>query len=328
MDKNKSRRLFIKKGLTTAAGIGLLSKAGTITQAEKLAAGINANVMPKRKLGKTGYDVSLFGLGGQGTIEQPGKLGESVDIINRALDLGVNYIDTAAWYGGDWGSVGTSERYIGEVMRRRRNEVFLATKSHSRTYSGVLSQFDQSLKNLRTDHIDLYQLHNIRLQSDLNTIFANNGAIHAFEKLKSEGAINFIGITGHYDPEILKKAIEQYDFDCILMSLNAADIHYLPFQHDLLDTAVKRNLGIIAMKIPSRGRIFRYDGITSMQQALWYVYSFPISTAIIGIDNLDQLEENVQLTRDFKRYNEQRMHEIEQLTAHYSRDGNWFKYEW
>ena len=330
MNHDNDRRTFIKKGLTTAAGIGLLSKAGTITQAEKLAANINANTMPKRKLGKTGYDVSLFGLGGQATIEQPGKLDESVEIINRALDLGVNYIDTAAWYGGDWGARGTSEKHIGEVMKHRRNEVFLATKSlpYNRTYSDTLSQFEQSLNNLQTDYIDLYQVHNVRLQSDLDAIFADGGAMEAFDQLKNDGSIGFIGITGHYDPAILKKAIEQYDFDCILLALNAADIHQKPFQYDLLDTAVKRNLGIIAMKIPARGRMFRYDGITSMEQALRYVYSFPINTAIVGISEIDQLEENVEITRNFHKYTKQEMNDIAQLTAHYYEYASWYKTEW
>ena len=324
MTQNNDRRSFIKKGLATAAGIGLLSKAGSLTQAEKLVASITTNTMPKRKLGKTGYDVSLFGLGGQATIEKPGKLDESVEIINRALDLGVNYIDTAAWYGGR-DNMGTSERHIGEVMKYRRKEVFLASKSHDRSYDGTMQLFEQSLENLKTDYIDLYQLHNIQSQRHLNTVFAANGAIKAFEKLKSEGSVGFLGITGHYDPIILKSAIEHYDFDCILMALNAADIHHLPFQYELLDAAVKRNLGIIAMKIPARGRMFRYDGVTSMEQALGYVYSFPIGTAIVGIDDLNQLQENVEITRNFQEYNEQQMNDIAQLTAHYYERASYFK---
>ena len=321
--KNNDRREFIKIGLVTATGIGLLSRANVFAHAENLAANITGNTMPKRKLGKTGFDVSLFGLGGQATLERSGTRDLSIEIINRAIDLGVNYIDTAARYGG-----GRSETRIGEVMQHRRSEVFLATKSNDYTYDGTMQLFEQSLNRLNTDYIDLYQVHNIRSQRHLDTIFSKNGSLKAFEQLKSEESIGYIGITGHKDPALLKKAIEQFNFDCILLSLNAADVHYLPFQHELLDTAVKQNLGIIAMKIPSRGRIFRYDGVTTMKQALWYVYSFPVSTGIIGIDDLDQLEENVQLTRDFQRYNEQQMHEIEQLTAHYSRDGNWFKYDW
>lgn len=323
MDQNNNRRTFIKTGLATAAGIGVLSQTGTLTQAEKLVASVTRSTMPKRKLGKTGHNVSLFSLGGQATIEQPDKLDESVEIINRALDLGVNYIDTAAAYGR-----GISESYIGEVMKHRRSEVFLATKSHDRSYDGTMRLFEQSLKNLQTDHVELYQVHNVRTQDDLDRMFAGDGVIKAFEKLKSEGTVRFLGLSGHRDPKILKKGIEQYDFDCLLMALNAADIHHAPFQHELLDTAVKKDLGIIAMKIPARGRIFREDGITSMEQALGYVYTFPISTAIVGISILAELEENVQITRTFQKYDERQMNDIAQLTSHYYEDASWYKMQW
>lgn len=323
MDTNQNRRSFIKTGLATAAGISVLSHTVSLTHAEKLAANVTRSTMPKRKLGKTGYNVSLFSLGGQATIEQPDKLDESVEIINRALDLGVNYIDTAASYGR-----GISEKYIGEVMKKRRSEVFLATKSHDRSYDGTMRLFEQSLKNLQTDHVDLYQTHNVRTQQDLDRMFADDGAIKAFEKLQSEGAVRFLGISGHTNPGNLKKAIEQYPFDCLLMALNAADIHHAPFQHELLDAAVKKELGIIAMKIPARGRIFRDDGITTMEQALGYVYSFPISTAIVGISTLEELEENVQITRTFEKFNEEKMTDIAHLTAHYYEEASWYKMQW
>ncbi len=323
MNKKSNRRSFIKTGLATAAGIGVLSQTGAVTKAEKLIANVTRTTMPKRKLGKTGYNVSLFSLGGQSTIEQPDTLDESVEIINRAIDLGVNYIDTAAAYGR-----GISETYIGEVMKHRRDEVFLATKSHDRSYDGTMRLFEQSLKNLQTDYVDLYQVHNVRTQDDLDRMFADDGVMKAFEKLREEGVVRFLGLSGHRDPAILKKAIEQYDYDCLLMALNAADIHHAPFQYELLDTVVKKGLGIIAMKIPARGRIFREDGITTMEQALGYVYSFAISTAIVGITTIEQLEENVQITRKFEKYNEHRMDEIAQLTAHYYEDASWYKMQW
>ena len=326
MNQNNNRRTFIKKGLTTAAGIGILSNTKSITHAEKLAALINGSAMPKRKLGKTGYNVSLFGLGGQATIEHPDRRDEAVEIINRAIDLGVNYIDTAAYYGADAGgrsAMGTSERHIGEVMKHRRNEVFLATKSHSRSYNGTMRLFEQSLRNLKTDHVDLYQLHNVRWKLQLRGIFSRFGAIRAFERLKSEGSVRYLGITGHYDPEVIQWAIEQYGFDCILMSLNAADIHYLPFQYDLLNTAREKNLGIIGMKVAARGKVFRNDGIHSMEQALNYVYSLPVSTAIVGISTLNELEENVRITRNFQKYNKQEINTLAHHTAHYYKDANY-----
>ena len=320
MSQNNDRRAFIKKGLTTAAGIGLLSKTETLVKAEKLAARIMSNTIPKRKLGKSSYDVSLLGLGGQATLENPNRQDEAIEIINRAIDLGVNYIDTAPAYGG-----GISETYIGEVMQYRRNEVFLATKTHNRWYNGTMQLFEESLERLKTDYIDLYQLHDVRSQVALDRIFHPRGAIHALEELKNTGVVKNIGISGHFDPAILKKAIEQYDFDCILMALNAADIHHLPFQYGLFDAAVKRNLGIIAMKIPARRKIFRSDGITSMEQALGYVYSFPISSAIIGIRSLNELEKNVEITRNFRNFNDQQLNELEQLTSHYYEDASYFK---
>lgn len=323
MEKKHCRRAFIKSGLATAAGIGILSQTASLTQAEKLTTRLTRDAMPKRILGKTGYHVSLFSLGGQSTIELEGTRDQSVEIINRAIDLGVNYIDTAAAYGR-----GISERYIGEVMKYRRHEVFLATKSHDRSYDGTMRLFEQSLKNLQTEYVDLYQVHNVRTQDDLHRMFAAGGTMEAFEKLRDEGLVRYLGLSGHRDPDILIKAILQYDFDCILLALNAADIHYAPFQYDLLETAVKKNLGIIAMKIPARGRIFRRDGITTMKQALEYVYNFPISTAIVGITTIDQLEENVAITRNFRPYTDEEMNLIAQLTAHYYEDASWFKLQW
>jgi uncharacterized protein len=327
MSHNEDRRSFIKKGLATAAGIGILSKTVALTQAQKLAASITRNTMPKRKLGKTGHDVSLFSLGGQATIQNPHKKEEAIEIINTAIDLGVNYIDSAASYGGYYGGEhwGASERNIGEAVKDRRNEVFLATKCTNWPYDEVMSQFEQSLKNLQTDYIDLYQLHNLTTHSALNGFLLPWGAASAFDELKSQGVIGFTGVTGHYNPDVLKRAIEEYDFDCILMALNAADVHYLPFQYDLLDTAVKRNLGIIVMKVAALGQIFANGGIITMEQALRYVWSLPVSTAIVGIHDIDELEENVAIANNFERYTEQQMYDIEQITAPHSALLNYFK---
>ncbi len=323
MESNPNRRNFLKAGITTAAGLGLLSGGDILRHTEVLAARVTRNTMPLRPLGKTGHQVGLFSLGGQATIEQPDTEDQSVEIINRALDLGVNYIDTAAAYGR-----GISERYIGEVMKGRRQEVFLATKSHDRSYDGTMRLFEQSLKNLQTDYVDLYQVHNVRTQQDLDRMFADDGVIKAFEKLRSERTVRYLGITGHRDPDILRKGILQYPFDCILMALNAADIHYLPFQDDLLDTAVEKNMGIIAMKVPARGRIFKEGGITTMEQALRYVYTFPISTAIVGISTLAELEENIAITRSFEPFDDAEMAGVEDLTMAYHEDASWFKHQW
>ena len=279
--------------------------------------------MPTRPLGRTGYNVSLFSLGGEGVIKRPGFEDEAEKIIHRALDLGVNYIDTAPSYGR-----GLSERNIGRVMANRRQEVFLASKTHDRSYDGTMRLVEQSLQRLQTDSLDLYQLHNLRLERDLHRAFAQNGACRALTNLKEQGVVRYIGLTGHRDPAILRRGIEQRAFDCILMTLNAADSHALPFQDDVLPDAVDRNLGIIAMKVPAHGRLLRADGVPTMTKALGYVWSFPVSTAIVGISEMAQLEENVEITKRFEPYSETMRTQIAALTRHYHEEASWFKYHW
>ena len=283
----------------------------------------DAKMIPRRTLGKTGYAVSLFSLGGEATVEQAGRVEEAEAIINRAIDSGVNYIDTAPTYGG-----GGSENNIGRVMDYRRNEVFLATKTGDRSYDGTMRLIEQSLDRLRTDHIDLYQLHNVRTEEDLKRIFAGNGAIKALEKLKDEGVISYTGITGHKDPDVLLQGIREYPFDCLLMSLNAGDIHYMPFQEKLLLEAVEKEMGIIAMKVTARKQIFREDGLPAMKQALDYVFSFPISTAIIGISNESEVDENARIAKEFEKLPEDEIKRLEELVKPYEQEANFFKYRW
>ena len=214
-----NRREFVK-----------LSAAGTAAMVlGPQVSGAMPRTMATRPLGKTGHLVRLFSLGGQATIEQPGKLEESVAIINRAIDLGVNYIDTAAAYGR-----GISQTYIGEVMATRRHEVFLATKTHNRTRDGSKQLLDDSLKRLKTDHLDLWQLHNITHTEQLDQIFGKDGAIEAMIEARDQKIVRFLGITGHYDPAVLMDGLRRFPFDTILMALNAADRHHTPFQDSVL----------------------------------------------------------------------------------------------
>ncbi len=323
MGNEQNRREFLKTGVTTAAGISILSHGSVITNTEKLFAEITRNTMPKRKLGKTGFYVSLFSLGTGSTTAQVGQRENAIEIINRALDLGVNFIDTAPTYGN-----GVSETNIGLVMRERRDDVFLATKKQDRSYDGTLRLFEDSLKRLQTDYIDLYQVHGVRIEEDIISALSRNGAVRAIERLRDEGAVRYIGITGHRNPDVLLRGISEYDFDTILMTLNAADIHYEPFQKALLRTAAEKDMGIVAMKVTAQGRIFQDNGITSMADALGYVFSFPVSTANVGIATIDELEENVRITRDFTEFSQQKLANLEQLTKSYYRESNFFKIEW
>lgn len=313
MTREFSRRDFVKIGATGAAAVFLGAP-------DTPAATPPSPPMPERPLGGTGHRVRLFSLGGQATLERPGTRDQSVAIIDRAIDLGVNYIDTAAAYGR-----GISQENIGEVMATRRNEVFLASKTHDRTRDGSLRLLEESLRLLRTDHLDLWQLHNVRTDEQLEIIFGADGAIEALQRAREEGTVRFLGITGHFDPAPLGRALERFDFDTILMALNPADVHHLPFTEELLPLAVRKGMGVIGMKIPARGRIFREGGITSMREAMSYVLTLPVSTVIVGCDTVEQLEENVLIAASFKPLDEKEMARLERLTADYASDAAFFK---
>ncbi|HEV8375566.1 MAG TPA: aldo/keto reductase [Candidatus Polarisedimenticolia bacterium] len=315
MSPKVDRRTFLRAGLTGAAGLGV----GIFAGKRGLAAPPTGAPMPKRPLGRTGHQVAIFSLGGQATLEQEGSRARetAIAIIHRALDLGVNYCDTAPLYG-------PSQDYYGEVMKSRRKETFLASKTDDRTRDGSLRLLEQSLKRLHTDHLDLWQMHHIGSRSDLDAGFAKGGAIEALMKAKEEKMVRFAGITGHYDPASLLEGIRRYDFDCILMALNAADRHHLPFQDDLLQEAVRRKMGIIGMKVPARGRLLSTAGL-KMKECVGYVWSLPVSTVIIGCDSVPQLEENVALARGFKPLPPDVLASLESRTRESARTCAWYK---
>ncbi|MCK4749303.1 MAG: aldo/keto reductase, partial [Bacteroidales bacterium] len=287
----------------------LNSCASTVAQAR----------IPQRPFGKTGQMVGIYSLGAQATCEQLNRRDEAMAIINRAIDLGINYIDTSAKYGMDGNSgkgdhlLGTSERHLGEVMKTRRDEIFLATKTHDRSYDGAMRHLESSLENLKTDVIDLWQIHNIKPDGveDIEKIFSDDGCLKALQKARDEGVVRFLGITGHADPVSMKGLVDRFPFDTCLMALNAADKHYNSFIEKLLPACVEMEMGIIGMKIPARDRIFDEGGIISMKEAMSYTMSLPVSTIIIGIDNIAELEENVRIAQEFETLTEDEMLAIE-----------------
>lgn len=344
--KNINRRNFLGTGLAAAAAVtvGNSFASGNVNNPVPVKKNSEHpfnertySAMPTRSFGKTGYKVGILSLGGQATLEMKGTEAESEKIINRAIDLGVNYIDTAASYGG-----GISQLNIGRVMKTRRNEVWLASKTHDRTFNGSMKLLEESLKNLQTDHLDTWQLHNVQTMEQLNQIFANDGAIKAMEKAKADGTVRNIGITGHFEPLVLLEAIKRYPFDSILMAVNAADIHYLSFINYLLPEAQKRGIAIIGMKVATRGRLISTwtpppleeqperlrtlkPGTITIKEALSYNMSLPVSTTIIGIDNVAQIEEDVKIASEFSPLCEAEMKEIEFKTLPIVRQGLYFR---
>ena len=312
---NVDRRDFLK--VTGAATAGLVTGSVSAEPARALpplpSNPVTPKAVPTRNLGKTGYQVGIFSLGGQASVELPNNEAVAVPIVERALDLGINYIDTAAAYGG---AARWSQKYIGQVMKRRRNETFLTSKTNDRTRDGSLKLLDESLKLLNTDHLDLWQLHNVARMEQVEQIFKPGGAIEAMQQARDQKMARFLGVTGHADPEVLIEMLRRFSFDTLLLALNAADRHRLSFAEKLLPLAVEKQMGIIGMKIPARGRILAgwtpppleqqreverpaQPGTLTMREAMYFVLSYPVSTVIVGCDNVAQVEENVALAREF-----------------------------
>lgn len=325
-----SRRAFLQKMIALTALAGVAPYADAFG---KPLFGHAGGTLPKRPLGRTGHMVGIFSLGGQASIEIPGKEDIALDIINRAIDLGINYIDTAAAYGRQTPTVpradamGTSERNLGQVLKYRRKEVFLASKTHDRTYDGSMRLLEKSLKQLNTDHLDLWQIHNVKLSEmeALDRITGDGGVLKAMIKARDEKMIRFIGFTGHEGPDVMNALLERYPFDNVLVAINAADKHYDPFIEKFLPNAVKAGMGIVGMKIPARDRIFANGGIITMKEAMEYVMTLPVSTIIVGIDKIAELEENIRIAQEFKPLTADQMLAIEAKTKPHYKDLLFFK---
>jgi aryl-alcohol dehydrogenase-like predicted oxidoreductase len=246
-----------------------------------------------RVLGRTKQKVSLLGLGGEGVLRTFGQNKAASALINRALDLGLTYFESARAYSG-------SEAYYGNSLGERRKDIFLTSKSHDRTKKGALAHLHETLRNMRTDHLDLWQVHDVREEIDVAEIFGPGGAIEAFVEAKEQGKTRFIGVTGHHDPAIIRKCIEQFDFDTVLMPVNPAEPKYKSFIENVLPLARKKSMGIIGMKVYVRGLVSRLPWYTSMEPFLRFALSQPVSTVVIGCDDIAQLEQNVEFAGSFE----------------------------
>jgi aryl-alcohol dehydrogenase-like predicted oxidoreductase len=246
--------------------------------------------MPVRRLGKTGVEVTVLGLGGEGILRTYGREKEAGRLINRALDLGITYCESARAYSG-------SESYYGNALRTRRQDVFLASKSHERSRSGALAHLHETLANMGTDHLDLWQVHDVREEAEIEELFGPGGAMEAFVAAKEQGLTRFIGVTGHHDPAVIRRCLELFDFDTVLMPVNPAEPAYLSFLESVLPVALQKDMGIIGMKTYLRGFASRLPWYVSMEPFFRFALSQPVSTIVIGCDDLSQLEENAAFAR-------------------------------
>lgn len=248
--------------------------------------------IPKRKLGKTGAEVTIFGLGGEGVLRTHGHEDEAYRLINRGIDLGINYFESARAYSG-------SESYYGLALKERRKEIFLTSKSHARDKKGAMAHLRQTLANMKTDHLDLWQVHDVRTEEEVEEIFSSNGAIQAFLEAKEKGLTNFVGVTGHHDPFITRRCIEEFDFDTVLIPVNPAEPFHKSYLEHVIPLARERQMGIVAMKVYFRGFAAKLPWFTGMEPFFRFALSQAVSTSVIGCDDIRQLEENAALAASF-----------------------------
>lgn len=280
---------------------------------------VEKNILPKRPLGKTGEEISILGLGGEGILRTHDEEEKAVPLIRRALDLGITYFESARAYAN-------SESYYGMALQERRRDIFLTSKSHERTGDGALKHLEVTLKNMKTDFLDLWMIHDVRSPKDVEQIFAPRGAIKAFEAAKRNKVARFIGISGHRNPTILSRAIDLFPFDVVLMPVNPAEPHYWSFLEAVLPKAVDKGMGILGMKTLSRGVCARIFGDESIETFLRFALTQSISAAVVGCETIDQLEINVRIARSFQPMDQLEQNVLISRVKSYSREMMYYKF--
>jgi len=299
-----SRRRFLESASLGTAALGAI--AGKLAGADDAATSGPKSTIPTRVLGRTGKRVSVLAMGGGSRFLQFSTDALAIDAINHAIDQGITYMDTAYGYAN-----GLSETRIGLVMATRRKEVFLADKFADRNGDQAMRRVEASLKRLKTDHLDLLNIHSLTDEEDLASIEAPNGVLKRFLQLRDQKVAGALGITSHTDPTVLAKAIDRNDFDCVQMALNAARVGMkggtgnmlinpdmkTSFETVALPIAVRKNMGVIAMKI------YAADGLVGQatpEKLIQYSLSLPqVALCVIGMPKLEHIAENCRIARAF-----------------------------
>jgi uncharacterized protein len=289
MSHDLSRRRFLERlTLGTAVGAGLPALKGLAEPKQA-----SASRLPQRVLGRTGVSVSIlaFGCGSRFLMYEDEEL--ALAALNRALDLGITYVDTAYAYGD-----GKSETRVGKVMATRRKEVFLATKIPDRTRDEFMRRLEGSLKRLQVDQVDLVHIHSLGHAEDLAKLEAPTGALKGLLEARDRKMTRFIGMTSHTDGTVLAQAIERHDLNCTQMALNASRNGH--FEEVALPAARKKHLGVIAMKVTGQELLIGQEpGKTDVDSLLRYSMSLPVTTAVVGMPRVEFIQHNTELARNF-----------------------------
>jgi aryl-alcohol dehydrogenase-like predicted oxidoreductase len=261
-----------------------------------------------RALGSTGALVLPISLGGEGILRTTGRARQAVPVILEALRLGVRYCDTAPAYQ-------QSQDYYGEAFRAAgqgsRAGVLLASKCHERTRERALRLLDDSLRRLGTDHLDTWQMHDLRDMDELDVLTGKGGALQATLEAKADGRIRFVGVTGHHDPQVLLEAMRRFPFDTVLVAINPADGRHRPFLPTVVAEARRRKMGVVGMKALAAGRLL---DVAPAAELLRYTATYA-DTVVVGCSTVEEVRANLGVASDFKAMSEAEQRTLEKRVA-------------
>lgn len=247
--------------------------------------------MEVRSFGKTGKSFPILSFGGQRIVDEHRCTEEeAIEIVNTAIDRGIRYFDTAWIYSG-----GQAETRMGKVVKHRRSEMWIATKTWDTTRDGALRQLDTSLERLQTDHVNEWRLHNVYDFSRLNEFTGKDGALEAAIQAREQGMVEHISISCHTDPQILVEAVKRFPFDSALMAVSVLDHFILSFAEEFLPVANDRGMATIGMKVLGLGSLTH-----EVERSLRYAFSLPVSTVIVGMESMTQLEQNLAIAESYQ----------------------------
>lgn len=275
--------------------------------------------IPRRPLGRTGERTSIIGVGGfhLGTLP---SVEDAIRLVHEAIDAGVSFFDNA-WEYHD----GRSEEWLGRSLEGRRDKVMLMTKvcTHGRGKQVAMQQLHESLKRLRTDYLDVWQIHEVIYENDPDLHFAMDGVVAALDQAKQDGKVRFTGFTGHKSPAIhLKMLSHEYPFDTVQMPLNCFDGTYRSFEQQVLPIVLRRQIAALGMKSLGGDGQPILHGVVTANEALRYAMSLPVATTIAGIDSFAVLRQNLAIARGFTPMSASEMQALRERCAAYAADGH------
>lgn len=318
------RRRFLKNLSVVGAAIaakGLLP-APALGQEDRPP--VSTGLVPRRPFGRTGVQVSILGVGGY-TMGEAKTEAEGIRIIHEAMDAGVNFMDNA-WEYHD----GRSEEWMGKALKGRRDKAFVMSKvcTHGRDAKVAMQQLEETLRRLQTDHLDLWQVHEVIYENDPDLHFAKGGVMEAMTQAKQQGKVRFVGFTGHKDPAIhLKMLAHDFPFDSCQMPLGPFDATFRSFEQKVLPELNRRGIAPIGMKSLGGTAESVKKGVLTAKEALTYVMSLPIAILVSGMDSLEVLRKNLEIARSFTPMKPEAMQALRDRCASHAADGRFELYK-